>query len=151
MKIIFENHFLKTERKIIMLEIIETTYRFYDHKNQVYFVKILTKMVEVTNIESLEDEVFYINWDNVEEYKKTLHFFFCDIEKTKKGRVIELVRTDRDRGYIVKEWKANFNIRVQVSHYIVTPSMPELMQWRNAFEAIQYMAERGIQVTINTK
>lgn len=132
-----------------MLEMIKTYYDFYNHKNELCCVKTITKMVD-TSINSLLNEVVYINWENLERYNKIFPFFFCTIDKTRKGRVVEFFGSKGyDRIFIAREWKTDLNIRVQIAHKIVKPSMPELMQWDNAFEAIQYMAERGIQVIIN--
>ena len=84
-----------------------------------------------------------ITWENVEQ-NKSMDFW---LRFTKKGRIICYNDGKHFTDRSIKEWKTpNLDIQLTVEYEERIISMRELMNYRDADKAIQYMEERGLEI-----
>ena len=89
------------------------------------------------------NRVTAVTWDNVEK-NKSMNFW---LRFTRKGRIIYYNDGKHFVDRTIKEWKTpNLNIQLTIEYEERKMSMRELMQYRNADVAIQYMKERGLEI-----
>ena len=89
------------------------------------------------------NRVTAVTWDNVEK-NKSMNFW---LRFTRKGRIICYNDGKHFVDRTIKEWKTpNLNIQLTIEYEERKMSMRELMQYRNADVAIQYMKERGLEI-----
>lgn len=88
-----------------------------------------------------EKEVIDITWSNVEQIKEQYHGLFIPlfIEKKRKGLIVNGI----------KQWKNHsLNLQLIITCRLYTPSIKEVLKYRDGDKAIQYLIERGVQIKL---
>ena len=100
---------------------------------------------------SVKDETIQINWDNLSEvyHKYGLSLPF-NIWNFKKGRLVSFFEGNpfKKNYRDIKEWKTDLNITLEIEYIDISnsKSIEEILKWRNAEKAIQYLNERNLKI-----
>lgn len=97
----------------------------------------------------VKNEVIAMNWDNVDEiyskYGMLIHF---SLMYANKGRVISFFDGDHFLDQKIKQWKTpHLDAQLTIRYKKIDISMRELMNYHDADKAIQYIKERGLDIT----
>lgn len=92
-----------------------------------------------------DTDVININWDNAEEKIRKLDIWLpFGITKRRKG--LKLFFWD-DLFTNVKQWKEDLNIEIKTTWREYKPTIKEIMSFHNSDKAIQYLVERGLNIS----
>lgn len=102
--------------------------------------------------EKPKDEVINFTWNDMQDlYSKYGILTSFGLWNLKKGRRISFFTDslifvkpwEKD----IKEWKEKeLDLKLQISVEEYTPSIQEVLEWRDSKQAIQYLKERGLSV-----
>ena len=115
--------------------------------------KIGTRTVDIMCDESKVDETpIAITWENLDEQRERFGALcYFTVWNRKRGRIVDFYdiafRGDRK---LVKEWKNEpLNIEIRREWRKVSPSINEVLCYRNGEIALQYFKERNASININ--
>lgn len=92
-----------------------------------------------------KNEVIDINWDNIEEWYRKLNIYLPFIlTKTKKG--LKIIFPNKIINSSIKQWKKDLNIKIETIWKEYTPTIQEILKYRDSDIAIQYLAEKYTNV-----
>lgn len=90
-------------------------------------------------------DVININWNNAEkEIHKLCIWLPFGITKRRKG--LKLFFWD-DLFTNVKQWKEDLNIKIKTTWREYKPTIKEIMNFKDNDKAIQYLVERGLNIS----
>lgn len=127
-----------------MLKAYRVTYRTIINGQNVGSDTIMT----ICESSDAVNRVTAVTWENVEEkYLKYSHIMNFSLMLMRKGKVIYYNDGKHFTGRSIKEWKTpKLDIQLTAEYEERKMSMRELMQYRDADIAIQYMKERGLEI-----
>ena len=93
-----------------------------------------------------DTDVIKINWDNAEEEIQKLGLCLpFGITKRRKGLKLFFWN---DLFTNVKQWKEELNIEIKTSWREYKPTIKEIMNFKDSDKSIQYLVERGLNVSL---
>lgn len=130
-----------------MLKFYAIHYKTYNNGTYIktHYAEILTEEDTVKN------ETIQINWDNLSEmHRKYSLLLPFNIWHSKRGRRVSFFvdnpfkKNHRD----IKEWKTDLNITLEIEYIDISnsKSIEEILKWRNAEKAIQFLNERNLKI-----
>lgn len=96
---------------------------------------------------AVENKIFHLNWDNIEEIQKQYGAYLgFNIWEKKKGRVISFFGWNKD----IKEWKTKeLNLIFEILYMEVTPpSIAEILKYSDGEKAIRYLNQLGLKLNL---
>ena len=87
-------------------------------------------------------------WDKIGEFENNFPYKILPwgVKPTRKGLKIYMLN---DLGFAdnsIKQWKTNLEFKFELNWVECSPSINELLKYRNGETAIQYIVERGLNV-----
>ena len=93
-----------------------------------------------------DTDVIKINWDNAEKEIQKLGLCLpFGITKRRKGLKLFFWN---DLFTNVKQWKEELNIEIKTSWREYKPTIKEIMDFKDSDKSIQYLVERGLNVSL---
>ena len=93
-----------------------------------------------------DTDVIKINWDNAEEEIQKLGLCLpFGITKRRKGLKLFFWN---DLFTNVKQWKKDLDIEIKTSWREYKPTIKEIMDFKDSDKSIQYLVERGLNVSL---
>lgn len=77
------------------------------------------------------------------------HVLFLIFNLLSRGKKLILYVYDKRK--VTKQWKQQLNIEVRISFKKYDPTIKEVLEYRNADYAIQYLNEKGLRMNIGYK
>lgn len=130
-----------------MLKFYSVVYKVYN--NGTFIDGKPTRILAEEN--EVEDKTIFVHWDNLSEiYHKYSLLLPFNIWNFKKGRRVSFFcgnpfkKDFRD----VKEWKTPLDIMIKIDYKDISNcmSVADILEWRDADKAIQYLNERGLKI-----
>ena len=90
-----------------------------------------------------ESKIIKLNWDNVLDFIKEQNGLPFEIRKTRKGLKLYFCGCPE----IVKQWKKDLNMAIKITYEEYTPSIKEIINYYDGDKAIQYLVERGLNIS----
>ena len=99
----------------------------------------------------IENKIIFVDWDNLSGiYHNCALMLPFNIWNFEKGRRISFFNGNlfqknfRD----IKEWKTPLNLKIIIEYKDISHlmSVADVLKWRNADKAIQYLNERGLKI-----
>lgn len=101
---------------------------------------------KLTETEPPKEITTLITWDNLDEiYKQYKDFLGIEIKNKKKGRIINFYY-DWLGFRPIKEWKREVRLFVKIEYEEINCSIQEILDYPDSKKAIQYLAERGLDL-----
>ena len=92
-----------------------------------------------------ETKIITANWDNAESEINKLDIWLpFGITKTRRG--LKLFFWD-DLFTNVKQWREDLNVEIKTTWKEYNPTIKEIMNFRDSDKAIQYLVERGLEMS----
>ena len=92
-----------------------------------------------------ETENIKMNWNNIEYEKNQIDIWLpFGITKTRRG--LKLFFWD-DLFINVKQWREDLNVEIKTTWKEYNPTIKEIMNFRDSDKAIQYLVERGLEMS----
>lgn len=130
-----------------MLKFYAINYKTYNNGTYIetHYAEILTEEDTVKN------EIIQINWDNLSEmHRKYSLLLPFNIWHFKRGRRVSFFVDNpfRKNHRDIKEWKTDLNITLEIEYIDISnsKSIEEILKWRNAEKAIQFLNERNLKI-----
>lgn len=98
-----------------------------------------------------KEEKVHVTWKNIDEFFKRYEFQVpFNFYRTQRGRVIEpfssRIPAKERKCWKAKEWKTDINIIFTIETEEREVSIKDILDYPHSDIAIQYLAERGLQV-----
>lgn len=91
-------------------------------------------------------KIVKINWDNIEEEINKLGIWLpFGLTKTRRG--LKLFFWDDLFFANIKQWKEDLNIEIKTTWKEYKPTIKEIIDFRDSDKAIQYLVERGLDMS----
>lgn len=93
----------------------------------------------------LETEIININWDNAEEEINKLDSWSIPFGITKTRKGLKIFWWDELTN--IKQWKTDLNMKIETVWQEYKPSLKEIIDFPDSDKAIQYLVERGLNMS----
>lgn len=99
-----------------------------------------------------------INWDNVIDNKNKIKDFYTSVRIEKYSNYKTLILIDYSKSIFapavlkIKEKNSPLEIKIETSYRLSkVTSLETIIKWPNIDQAIQYLKERGLSISMNEK
>ena len=93
----------------------------------------------------LETEIININWNNAEEEINKFDTWSIPFGITKTRKGLKIFWWDELTN--IKQWKTDLNMKIETTWQEYKPSLKEIIDFPDSDKAIQYLVERGLNMS----
>lgn len=93
----------------------------------------------------LKTEIININWDNAEEEINKFDSWSIPFGITKTRKGLKIFWWDELTN--IKQWKTDLNMKIETVWHEYKPSLKEIIDFLDSDKAIQYLVERGLEMS----
>lgn len=120
--------------------------KYYKPRTEVFINKIRPFLIKL-----YKDEISEIipdtpsikaDWDNILNIYEKIGLYLYGLRKTRKG--LKLYYHDY---FSIKQWKEELNIEIKTTWIEYKPTINELLNFYDGDKSIQYLVERGLNVS----